>query len=60
MDNVKIATCILIDLSKAFDTMDHGILLSKLYYYGKSRIELNFFIIISQEEPSMSITSDLV
>ena len=43
MDNFKIPTSILIDLSKAFDTLDHGILLSKLQYYGITGIELKFF-----------------
>ena len=43
MDNFKIPTSILIDLSKAFDTLDHGILFSKLQYYGITGIELKFF-----------------
>ena len=34
MDNYKIPTAVLIDLSKAFDTLNHDILLSKLGYYG--------------------------
>ena len=40
MDNYKIPTTVLIDLSKAFDTLNHDILLSKLGYYGVSGIEL--------------------
>ena len=43
MDNFYIPTSILIDLSKAFDTLDHNIMLSKLRYYGLSGIELKFF-----------------
>ena len=43
MDNFYVPTSILIDLSKAFDTLDHDIVLSKLRYYGISGVELNFF-----------------
>ena len=43
MDNFYIPTSILIDLSKAFDTLDHDIMLSKLRCYGVSRIELKKF-----------------
>ena len=42
MDNFYVPTSILIDLSKAFDTLDHDIVLSKLRYYGVSGVELNF------------------
>ena len=40
MDNYKIPTTVLIDLSKAFDTLNHDILLSKLGYYGVFGVEL--------------------
>ena len=43
MDNFNIPISILIDLSKAFDTLDHNIMFSKLRHYGVTSIELNFF-----------------
>ena len=43
MDNFNIPISILIDLSKAFDTLDHNIMLSKLRHYGVTGIELDFF-----------------
>ena len=43
MDNYKIPTSVLIDLSKAFDTLNHDILISKLKHYGVFGVEPNFF-----------------
>ena len=43
MDTNEIPLNICLDLSKAFDTIDHTILLSKLKYYGLKRSTLNLF-----------------
>jgi len=34
MDNNQFSVAVFVDLFKAFDTLDHNILLNKLNYYG--------------------------
>ena len=43
LDNKNISVAVFMDLSKAFDTLDHSILLQKLQFYGIHDIELNWF-----------------
>ena len=43
LDDNKIVASVLINLSKAFDTIDHDLLLQKLYAYGVQGSELNWF-----------------
>ncbi len=43
MDKAETPFNIYLDLSKAFDTLNHTILLNKLKYYGINQNELNLF-----------------
>ena len=43
LDSGKLPISIFLDLSKAFDTLDHSILLHKLKYYGVDTVPLNWF-----------------
>ena len=43
MDNKKISALVLIDLSKAFDSISHSILLNKLSYIGASQDTVKWF-----------------
>ena len=43
LDNKKTPLAIFIDLSKAFDTIDHSIMLDKLKYYGIKGTALKWF-----------------
>ena len=53
MDKYKIPTSVLIDLSKAFDTLNHDILISKLKHYGVFGVELHFFFNLSLRQSSI-------
>ena len=44
LDNGDIPIAIFVDLSKAFDTLDHAIILKKLDHYGIKDTPLNWMI----------------
>ena len=43
MDKNKVPLSFFIDISKAFDTLDHEVLLQKLKHYGVEGIALDWF-----------------
>ena len=43
IDNGKMNCVVFLDIKKAFDTVDHKILIDKLYFYGIVEHELDFF-----------------
>ena len=43
LDSGKLPVTVYLDLSKAFDTLNHGILIGKLKYYGVTGTTLNWF-----------------
>ena len=54
MDTGKYTTLVFIDLKKAFDTVDHGILLKKMQKYGVSGNELAWFTSYLQDRRQLS------
>ena len=43
MDKGMINSAVVLDIRQVFDTVDHKILLDKLFYYGMEEDELSFF-----------------
>ena len=43
MDNGELTGVVFLDIQKAFDSIDHNILLDKLKFYGISQMELKCF-----------------
>ena len=59
LDSGKLPICVFLDLSKAFDTLNHSILLDTLKYYGVSTAPLNRFARYLHNRKQSSITKKL-
>ena len=42
LENNEHVACLLMDLSKAFDSLPHGLIIAKLHVYGLSEASCNF------------------
>jgi hypothetical protein len=64
MDKNELPLCIFLDLSKAFDTLDHHILVEKLQYYGLHGVSLklmeNYLLNRKQYVSFQDVKSDLL
>ena len=53
IDNKDLTCGIVIDLTRAFDTVDHSILLEKMFHYGIREMYLVYFKVIYQIDSNM-------
>ena len=54
MDNGELTGVVFLDIQKAFDSIDHNILLDKLKFYGISQMEFKWFQSFDRSVPTMS------
>jgi hypothetical protein len=58
LDNNMLPLCTFLDLSKAFDTLNHDILIEKLHYYGVCGSSLEWFISYLSQRTQFCIYAD--